>query len=146
MVGAGPHVFSLWPYIIANQKPSRDYGSTIELNPQLLAFIIGKGTTEKDILQAIEFLCKPDPKSRSREKDGRRLVRLGQFEYQVINGAKYRAVRDQEERKAQVREAQRRFRAKKKESKNGIQIQEEIVQRVYEAPPQGDDSEPGYPD
>ena len=61
---------------------------------------------------AIEFLCRPDERSTTKGDEGRRLVKLGEFEYRVVNGAKYRAIRDEEERRRQSREAQRRLRAR----------------------------------
>lgn len=110
MVGAGPVAFSVMGYVISKQQPDRRVGSQVELNPRLLAFIIG--TTEEEIDKALKFLCAPDPGSRSPEQQGRRLVKLGQFAYQVVNGAKYLAIRDQAARQEQNREAKRRQRAK----------------------------------
>lgn len=110
MVGAGATVFALMSYVIARQVPDRTVGSQVELNPRLLAFILGE--PEVEIVKAIEYLCAPDPESRSKAEGGRRLVKLGPYSYQVVNGAKYRAIRDAEARREQNREAQRRFREK----------------------------------
>jgi len=112
MVGAGAVVFAVMGYIIANSKPDRSVGTQVELNPKLLAFILGE--SEEDVAQAVETLSSPDPKSRSKEEEGRRLIKLGTFSYQVVNGAKYRVIRDEEERRRQNREAQARYRNKKK--------------------------------
>lgn len=125
MVGAKPTVWAVMAYVIAKQRPDRTVGSQVRLNPRLLAVTFG--TTEKDVNEAIEYLCKPDPESTSKEEGGRRLVRLGEFEYRVVNGAKYRAVRDEEERRAQNREAQRRYRTKEK-----LKLQPDPVIRKYE--------------
>lgn len=111
MIGAGSHVFAVWGYVIAKQRPDRKVGSTVELNSKLLAAVIGD--SEERMSQAIEYLCDVDERSRTSENDGRRLVRLGQFTYQVVNGAKYRAIRNDDERRTQTREAVRRHRAKK---------------------------------
>lgn len=111
MIGAGSHVFAVWGYVIANQQPDRVVGSQVDLNPKLLAFIIGD--TQQKIEEAIAYLCSPDKKSKSKEKDGRRLVKLGEYAYQVVNGAKYRKVRDQETRREQNRQAKRRERIRK---------------------------------
>lgn len=110
MVGAGAVVFAVMGYIIANAVPDRTVGTQVELNPKLLAFILGE--KEADVAKAIEFLCTPDGNSRTKEEQGRRLVRLGQFSYRVVNGAKYRAMRDEEKRREQNREAKRRERLK----------------------------------
>lgn len=116
LVGAGSHVFAVWGYVIAKQRPDKTVGSQVDLNPRLLSSIIGD--TEERMAEAIEFLCSPDPESRTDKEDGRRLIRLGQFSYQVVNGAKYRAIRDEEARKEQNRQAQRRYRLKKKPMAN----------------------------
>jgi hypothetical protein len=111
MVGAGAMRFAVLDYVITMQKPSREWGSVVEINPVLLAVIIGE--KQADIEEAIGFLCAPDLKSRSKEEGGRRMVKVGEFLYRVVNGAKYRAIRDEEERRTQNREAQRRFVDKK---------------------------------
>lgn len=111
MVGAGAVVFAVWGYVIAKQEPDKKMGSQVRLNPKLLAAIIGE--SEQDVEKAIKFLCAEDPQSTTKGQQGRRLVRIGEFDYQVVNGAKYRAIRDQEERREQNRVAQRRHRAMK---------------------------------
>lgn len=108
MVGAGAVVFAVMGYVIAKQMPDKKVGSQVRLNPVLLAAILGEDT--KAIEAAIEKLCAPDPKSTTKTNDGRRLVKLGEFDYQVVNGAKYRAIRDEETRQEQNRVAQRAFR------------------------------------
>ncbi len=112
MIGAGAVAFAVMGYVIAKQVPDRTVGSQVELNPKLLAMILGE--PEKEVLKAINYLCSPDPNSRSPESGGRRLVKLGTFAYQVVNGAKYMAIRDQESRRAQNRTAQAKFRLKGK--------------------------------
>ncbi len=111
MVGAGAVVFAVMGYVISNGKPDRGVGMQVELNPKLLAFILGE--SQEDVEGAIEYLCSPDPKSRSEAEEGRRLVRLGEFAYRVVNGPKYRAIRDEERRRETDRESKRRARAKK---------------------------------
>jgi hypothetical protein len=111
MIGAGATVFAVWGYVIANQEPDRRVGSQVRLNPKLLAAIIGE--SENEMAKAIAYLCRPDPRSTTKDKDGRRLIKLGEFDYQVVNGAKNRAIRDEETRREQIRQAQRRSRIKK---------------------------------
>jgi hypothetical protein len=112
MVGSGAVVFAVWGYVIAKQEPDREVGSQVRLNPVLLSAILGEEVAEVE--RAIEHLCAPDGRSSSAEADGRRLVKVGQFDYQVVNGAKYRAIRDEDERRRQYRESKRRARAKVK--------------------------------
>jgi hypothetical protein len=80
------------------------------MNPKLLAFVLGE--SEDKVLEAINEMCQPDPKSRTKDKEGRKLVKLGEYAYQVVNGEQYRAIRDQESRREQSRVAQRKFRNK----------------------------------
>lgn len=129
MVGTGAMNFALMSYVIANMKPDKEVGTQVELNPKLLATILGE--TEKDVAGAIHFLCQPDTESRTDKEDGRRLVRLGQFDYQVVNGEKYRAIRDEEARREQNRNAKRRERANKssKNLSDGVSMQA-IVNRA----------------
>lgn len=115
MIGAGPHVFSLMPWIIANQL-----GGQIEINPKTLAFIFG--TTELDVIDAIRFLCAPDPRSRSKEKEGRRIVPMTptgelpsdeEFQtlvYEVVNWEHYRNLRRQADRREYMRDYMRKKR------------------------------------
>ena len=110
MIGAGAVVFAVMGYVIANGMPDRKVGMQVELNPKLLAFILGE--TEGDVEKAINYLCRPDKNSRTDGNEGRRLIRLGQFAYQVVNGAKYRAIRDEERRRETDRESKRRQRAR----------------------------------
>lgn len=114
MVGAGAIVFAVWGYVIAKQVPDPKVGSQVRLNPVLLAAAIGE--KQEDIEKAIEYLCSPDPKSTTKAEQGKRLIKLGEFDYQVVNGAKYRAIRTKEERLESNRQAQRRFREKRHDS------------------------------
>lgn len=117
MIGAGAEVFAVWGYVISKMRPGRD-GMWVELNPRLLAFTLGE--PEQEIRDAIVFLCAPDPQSRTKDEDGRRLVRLGEFSYRVVNGMKYRAIRDEETRRQQNREAQAKYREKKRASERSL--------------------------
>lgn len=117
MVGAGAMRFAVLDFVITTQKPSREWGSVVEINPVLLGAILGESV--EDVGEAIDFLCAPDPNSRSKEEEGRRMVKLGEFLYRVVNGAKYRAIRDEEARRTQNREAQRRFLEKKSKRRPG---------------------------
>ncbi len=103
MFGAGPDVIATWAYVIANTV-----NETVELNPALLAAMLG--APRERVEQAIEVLCSPDESSRSPEEEGRRLVKEEGFQYRVVNHSKYRAIRNEEDRKAYNREAKRRSR------------------------------------
>ena len=117
MIGCGAIVFAVWGYVIATARLDRKVGAQVALNPVLLGAILGESAG--DVERAITFLCQPDMKSTSKEEEGRRLIRLGEFDYRVVNFAKYREMRDEEKRREQNRAAQEKFREKKKWSKRG---------------------------
>ena len=69
---------------------------------------------------AIARLEAPDPESRSPEENGRRLMPIDEHRawgWRIVNHAKYRAIRDEEDRRRQNREAQERWRNRHKQSK-----------------------------
>jgi hypothetical protein len=68
----------------------------------------------------IDELCKPDPKSRSKEHEGRRLIPIDArrgWGWRIVNYEKYRAIQDEETRRATWRESKRNYRAKKRAKK-----------------------------
>jgi hypothetical protein len=116
LFGKSASVFAVWGYIISTMRPSRKDGQCyVELNPTLLAATFA--ATTEDMLAAINDLCSPDPRSRSKSDEGRRIVPLdpemhvGPMQFRVVNGSKYRALRDEEERRTYLREAKRKERA-----------------------------------
>jgi hypothetical protein len=117
MLGSGLEVFAVWPYVIANMRGHPEHGALVELNPELLAFMIG--CEEQDVEVAINKLCAIDPESRTPTEDGKRLVKMGQFLYRVVNGGKYLAIRKAEADRIKNREAVQRHREKKKEKRIG---------------------------
>lgn len=92
MYGAGTTVFAVWGYVIGNA-----INSQVELNPAMLANSLGGGVDE--ITAAIEYLCSPDPNSRSKADEGRRLIQEGQFAFRVVNHDTYKVIRNEEERR-----------------------------------------------
>lgn len=116
MVSAGFAAFALMGYVVANMRPDKTVGFQVELNVPILATIFGEST--ESIQGAIDYLCAPDPHTRTPTEDGRRLVKIGTFAYRVVNGAAYDAIRNEEDRRAQNRAAQARFRAKKNRRKS----------------------------
>jgi hypothetical protein len=107
MMGKGSHVFAVWAYVIAHTVDSQ-----VELNPRYLAAVIGE--TPERIEEAIAYLCAPDPQSRSKLDDGRRLVREGQFAYRVPTHERYRSIRNEDERREynRIKKAESRARSK----------------------------------
>ena len=138
MVGAGLHVFSVWPYCIAHVRPP----GIVEVNPKLVAAIIG--TTSDKVQEALDFLCQPDPDSRSRAEDGRRLVREGQFLYRMVNFQEYRNRIAAESKKQADRE---RIALKRSECRNLSQDVANVAQAEAEAEAEDTHIEPpkGFP-
>lgn len=112
MMGAGAVVFAVWGYVISHMEPHREMGAHVEINPKLLAVLIGE--REQSIREALGVLMGTDKESRSKDEEGRRLVKVGEYGYRVVNGAKYLAIRNEEERRAGNAERQRKFREKQR--------------------------------
>lgn len=110
MIGRGSCFFAVWGYVISHMMPDREVGTQVELNPELIAFVLGESVD--NVKGVIEQMCQPDSKSRSKELEGRKLVKIGEYSYKVVNGEKYRAIRDEEARRDQNRIAQAKFRKK----------------------------------
>jgi len=127
MYGAGARVFAVWAYVIARMRPDRECGAQVELNARMVAATLGEPVEEVE--RVIEGLCEPDPNSRSQEQEGRRLIRMGQFSYQVVNGAKYMAIRSSEERREYNRQAKRKERALER-IKEEEAVQEEVREKM----------------
>jgi hypothetical protein len=122
MVGAGFHVYAVWDYCITKNR-----SGVVELNPKLLAFVLdgGRDGSEQQVEAAIEYLTKPDPKSRSPEKDGRRLVKEGQFQYRMVNWADYEGVKSIADLREYNRRKQAEYRERKR-LKNGKALPGEV--------------------
>lgn len=111
MVGAGFHVYAVWDYCITKNR-----SGFIELNPKLLAFVLngGREGSEQQVSDAIEFLMKPDPTSRSKEQEGRRLVKEGQFQYRMVNWGHYESIKSIVDLREYNRRKQQEYRERKR--------------------------------
>jgi len=70
-----------------------------------------------EVQKYIAQLCQPDPSSRSRLEEGKRLVPLDKnrdWGWRIVNYAHYRKLKDEESRRSYFRDQQRAYRAKKK--------------------------------
>ena len=108
MYGKGVLHFAVWDYVIAKAKCSR-----VELNPKVMANIFGDVTVER-VAEEIERLCQPDPESRNKEKEGRKLIKEGEFQYFVTGWEKYQAIRNEVDRRESNRASKRRERQRAK--------------------------------
>lgn len=104
MYGAGIAVFAVWGYAISHTRKSR-----VELNPRKLADTLG-GKIE-EIEQAISFLRKPDPESRFKEHEGRRMIKEGEFQYFLPSWESHQAIRNADDRREynRIKQKQRRI-------------------------------------
>ncbi len=125
LYGSGALKIACWFYIIAEMKPDFKEGKfTIELNPKKVADALGEDADSVE--KVITAFCEADKESRSKRKEGAKLVREGQYQYTVVNGALYNEIRKREERREQNRIAQQRFR----EKKQGFNVEGQNVVRA----------------
>lgn len=83
----------------------------------------------------LDELSKPDPRSRSHELDGRRIVLIDSHRdwgWQIVNYDHYRNLRSAEERRAYFRDAKRRQRGKSAKRKSKEQVRGEFDARERE--------------
>ena len=91
LVGKGPVAFALWTYVVSHAYPAAVGGELIgvvSLNSYEVATLIGCDQSEID--GQIEVFCLPDPKSNSKLAEGRKLVRLSDYLFRVVNFMEYR--------------------------------------------------------
>lgn len=116
MVGSGLNVFAVWGYVIANTRAD----GYVELNPPLLAAIMG--CTVGEVTAAIDFLKRPDPDSRNKVQDGRRLIQEAAFLYFVPTYSTYRGMRDDDDRAEYMRDYMRAYRARQKGEQGSVNV------------------------
>lgn len=116
MYGAGIAVFAVWGYVIAHTRNSR-----VEINPKALANILG--ATQLEIEGALDVLTSPDPESRHKEHEGRRLLREGQYQYFVPSWNIYQQIRNETERREYNRQKKAEERAKKRAKGGTVRLE-----------------------
>ncbi len=109
MVGSGSAVYAVWGYCIAMARPP---DGTIELNPILIAAIIGD---EVDVIdKAIKKLCSRDKGSHTSGGNGQRLVQVRPFTFRMVNWKLYRGPKSPSELRSYYARKQREYRARKR--------------------------------
>ena len=103
MYGQGFGLFAVWGYVISHER-----GGTVELNPNLLSDLFGEPL--ESVSTIVNKLCSPDDDSRSKAQEGRRLVKIGQFAYQVVNAAEYAKIASEADRRCYLAKKQREHR------------------------------------
>ncbi len=113
MRGSGSAVFAVWGYVISHMVPSKKHqGTTVQINPEIVAFLIGE---KVEVVEGVlAKLCSPDAKSRTQTEEGRRLVKVAEYLYRVVNGDYYRSIRNEEDRREYQRVKQAEYRAKER--------------------------------
>jgi len=126
--------WNLLPFIV--ERNSGEFEGTTEWIAGTLRM------EEEDVRMALEVLQRPDPHSNSKEEGGRRIIKIGEYRYRVVNHGKYleraqadarrarEARRKQEQRDAQAKEAAK---AAKKEASEAQA--EPFSPETGEAPP-----------
>jgi hypothetical protein len=112
----GPVVFAVWCAILA----SKDQDGISALNPETAAVLMsnpleGKLADFEAIKAAWDVLASPDPKSKNKAHEGRRIIPTGDGRWFVVSHEKYRTKHRKYERKEANAEYQRRHRAKVKD-------------------------------
>jgi len=113
MIGSGTAVFAVWGYIIAHVEDGH-----VEVNPTHLALLLG--CPEPEVVSALEFLQSPDPRSRNKQFDGRRLIKVGQFAYEVPSHPIYRKMGSADERREYQKEYKRKQRGSSLSTQNEV--------------------------
>ena len=100
--------------VFTNMLAHADAAGWVDMHPRAIAEEVG--LTLDQVVDAISELEAPDVESRSPEEEGRRIVRLDEHRawgWRIVNHAKYRSIRSEEDRREQNRLAQQRFRDKR---------------------------------
>ncbi len=111
LYGKGWGPLLVMSYAVANATPDKEFGMVVDLNPKEMADKFGED--EDDVRAAIQLLCDPDPESTTPDEDGRRLVKLGAFQYRLVNGLKYQAIANEEKRKEAARNGMQKLRVRR---------------------------------
>ena len=138
MMGIGAVPFAVWGYCISHVNKE----GFVDLNPQLLAVLIGE--TVEDIEKAITTLQQPDPDSRCDAEEGRRLVEEGPFLYRLPSYPEYRDVWNEESRREYLRRKKRESRARQKPPGRPEGVDEDGV--ITDSEPAGAKSRVRIPD
>lgn len=82
--------------------------------------------------RAVDKFLSPDPYSRSREHEGRR-IKAVDGGWLILNGEKYREKLNLDERREYLRQAQRRYRGKQKKLNKAVSARERLADRQYQS-------------
>ena len=103
--------------VFTNLLAHCDKHGEVDMHPKAIAEEVGLSVS--DVRVTLAMLESPDDESRSPDCEGRRIVRLDEHRdwgWRVVNYLKYRAIRDEDDRREQNRQAQERWRARQREA------------------------------
>jgi len=101
--------------VFTNLLAHADKDGLVDIHPKAIAEEVGLSIDE--VKASLLVLESPDDESRSPEEQGRRIVRMDEHRawgWRVVNYVKYRAIRNEEDRREQNRASQERWREKNK--------------------------------
>ena len=143
MIGK-PDVQLVWCFLLAHSDAR---GLVEKSRPHIAALT---GLTLDRVHAAIAQLEAPDPDSRTPDEEGRRLLRTTEHRdwgWQIVNHARYRAIRDADDRREQARAGMQRLREQRALTVNdvsrGLPMAEDRGQRTDTATPSLRDGVPG---
>lgn len=105
--------------VFTNLLAHADKNGDVDIHPRAIAEEVGLSV--EIVNETLLMLESEDPESRSPECEGRRIVRLDEHRswgWNIVNFQKYRAIRNEEDRREQSRIAQEKFRNKHKDYSN----------------------------
>jgi hypothetical protein len=124
----GPLPWAIWTAILS----TADQDGITSLSPLYLARAWRMPVEE--IAKAWDIHTQPDPSSKNKEHEGRRLIETDNGRWLVVSHAQYRAQYTEDVRKARLRDAKRRQRAKSK----GLNVACEKCNAWLETPTKGE--------
>lgn len=102
--------------VFTNMMAHADIEGHVDMHPRAIAEEVG--LTLEQVQAAIAGLEAEDDESRSPEENGKRIIRLDEHRawgWRIVNHAKYRSIRNEEDRREQNRRSQAAWRLKQKE-------------------------------
>ena len=109
--------------VFTNLLAHADKTGFVDVHPRAIADEVGLDIAQ--VRSALIHLESPDDESRSPEREGRRIIRTDEHRdwgWQIVNYLKYRAIRNEEDRREQNRLAQETWRNKNKQSKPSVSV------------------------
>ena len=107
--------------VFTNLLAHCDKSGMCDMHPRAIAEEVG--LTVEQVRAALDELEAADAESRSPEEDGRRIKRMDEHRawgWFVVNYAKYRAIRDEDDRREQNRLSQERWRERNRAKSAGV--------------------------